>query len=117
MDLDLSTIDNGNLKAIVDFNYKKILKNIMDHTTDPTAKRKMIITIEFQPIKNRDMVKVTYEVKRKEAMPLKGTTTFRIVESGYGYHTQELASGQLPGQVVTGEVIADEEKSEADAGE
>lgn len=40
MDLDLSTIDNGNLKAIVDFNYKKILKNIMDHTTDPTVKRK-----------------------------------------------------------------------------
>ena len=35
MDLDLSTIDNGNLQAIVDFNYKKILKNIMDHTTDP----------------------------------------------------------------------------------
>lgn len=115
MDLDLSTIDNGNLKAIVDFNYKKILKNIMDHTTDPTVKRKMIITIEFQPSKNRDMVKTTYEVKRKEAPTLKGATIFEIVENGYGHHTQELASGQLPGQVMAGEVIADEEKSEADA--
>lgn len=53
----------GGVLERVDYEMPKVLENIFDANTKPTAKRKLTITIELTPDDDRQTIAVNYTVK------------------------------------------------------
>lgn len=53
----------GAILERVDHEMVKVLQNIMDSNTDPTAKRKMVLTLEFKPDAYRENIALSVMVK------------------------------------------------------
>lgn len=90
----------GQLKRSVDREMTKVVANIMDQNTEPEKKRKLTVTLTFQPNERRTDVKVTATVK-SSLQPETETMTF--VEVQRDDYTGELVclelDGELPGQM------------------
>jgi hypothetical protein len=67
----LDTIGGGALSELFGAELDRILANIADPNTDPTAKRQVTITVAFKPNRDRDVA----NVELKCASKLAGITT------------------------------------------
>ena len=96
--LNIANIAGGALVEQVDSEIKRVLANIMDPNTDPLKKRKIIITLEFNPAEDRDISDVSFTTK-SALVPAKPIST-RIVFEKYGVDiaVEELSKGALKGQ-------------------
>ena len=90
----------GAIQERVDYEVCKAVDNIMDLNTDPTAKRKITLTIEMKPDENRQYIKISASAKSALAPVLPVGTTLGIAANP---DTGEMVLGesapQIPGQV------------------
>ena len=91
----------GAIMERVDYEMVKVIDNIMDANTKPTAKRKITLTIELQPDYDRENIVVNSTVKTA----LAPTNPVQTVLYAAGGDTLIEMAPQIPGQVdVNGEV-------------
>ncbi|ABO49719.1 conserved hypothetical protein [Desulforamulus reducens MI-1] len=60
----------------------KVLENLMDPNTDVKTKRKLVVTLEFKPDENRDVVDCTAQAKATLA-PVKPITTRLLMDTDH----------------------------------
>jgi len=65
--LELSKMLNGGVEELFQEELNKVINNIDDVNTSPTAKRKIEIKIEIAPVKNRRAAMYAVEVNSKLA--------------------------------------------------
>lgn len=90
----------GAIQERVDYEVGKVVDNIMDLNTDPTAKRKITLTIEMKPDENRQFIKIAASCKSTLAPVLPVGTTLGIAsmpETGEMVLVE--STPQVPGQV------------------
>jgi hypothetical protein len=63
----LDTIGGGALSELFGAELDRILANIADPNTDPTAKRQVTITVAFKPNRDRDLANVELKCASKLA--------------------------------------------------
>ena len=68
----------GAIQERVDYEVGKAVDNILDLNTDPTAKRKITLTIEMKPDENRQYIKISASAKSALAPVLPVGTTLGI---------------------------------------
>lgn len=84
----------------VDLEMAKVIDNIQDANTKPTAKRKLTLTIEFQPDDDRQNIAVGFTVKPSLAPMVPARTTLWVAgENGTGECTVVEMVPQVPGQM------------------
>lgn len=90
----------GAIQERVDYEVSKVVDNILDLNTDPTAKRKITLTIELKPDENRQFIKIAASSKSQLAPVLPVGTTLGIAsvpETGEMILVE--STPQVPGQV------------------
>lgn len=91
----------GGVMERVDYEMVKVIDNILDANTNPVAKRKINLTIEFCPDMDRENIAVNYTVKSTLA-PTNAVRTMLYVSDE---DTITEMTTQFPGQVdMNGEV-------------
>ena len=65
--IDLTTIQGGRALRIFDAEMKKVMSNILDTDTNPTAKRKIILTVDFKPDSERKLGVSTVSIRSQLA--------------------------------------------------
>lgn len=88
----------GAMEERVDYEMSKILENIMDPNTEATGKRKLNLTIEFVPDKNRQMVLVKTIAKSTLCPTNPVQTALFVQEDLEGVMAVEMTSN-IPGQI------------------
>ncbi len=97
---------NGNPKSIlqmargailerVDYEMARIIENIMDANTSATAKRKLVLTLEFKPDDDRQVVQVSCAAKFTPVPTNPVVTSLYVAD---GKNVVEMAP-QIPGQM------------------
>lgn len=77
----------------------KVLQNIMDSNTDPTAKRKMVLTFEFKPDAYRENIALSVMVKTTLAPTVPVVTSLYVCGADSdGQQTVVEMVPQVPGQ-------------------
>lgn len=71
----------GAILERVDYEMVKVLQNIMDSNTDPTAKRKMVLTLEFKPDAYRENISLSVMVKTALAPTVPVVTSLYVCGS------------------------------------
>ena len=87
----------GGIQELVDYEMSRILDNILDANTKPTAKRKLSISLEFTPDDNRQMVAVASSVKSTLATTNPVQTALYLSATDKGVVATEMTP-QIPGQ-------------------
>lgn len=91
----------GGVMERVDYEMVKVMENIFDANTNPIAKRKITLTIEFKPGDDRQSITVDYTVKST----LAPTSPVRTMLYAADEDTVIEMTPQIPGQVdVNGEI-------------
>jgi len=111
--MDLMSISNlarGGVVEQLDCEMKKVFENIMDPNTLATKKRKMTITVTFEPNVNRDEAGMQIDTKLLLAPTNSITTQIYMGKDKSGnVVAAEVTKGVLPGQSEidqeTGEII------------
>lgn len=81
-ELTLAEIDNGGAEELFARELRQVMQNIDDPSTDPTAKRKITLEIEFTPNQNRDMGVVEISAKSKMAPARSTGSSFVLRRQG-----------------------------------
>lgn len=90
----------GAIQERVDYEVSKAVDNILDLNTDPTAKRKITLTIEMKPDENRQYIKISASAKSALAPVLPVGTTLGIAANpDTGEMVLVESTPQIPGQV------------------
>ena len=90
----------GAIQERVDYEVCKAVDNILDLNTDPTAKRKITLTIEMKPDENRQYIKISASAKSALAPVLPVGTTLGIAANpDTGEMVLVESTPQIPGQV------------------
>ena len=90
----------GAIQERVDYEVCKAVDNILDLNTDPTAKRKIVLTIEMKPDENRQYIKISASAKSALAPVLPvGTTLGIAANTDTGEMVLVESTPQIPGQV------------------
>ena len=123
INFDLSAVAEGGLQEKLDRALDQVTENIMDPNTDQTKKRKITISLVFEPSKSGDAVDVDIQTKISLVPETGVGTTMLIGRDGKGKAVvNELKSG-TPGQTFidpddgevktdTGVPVADIEKEQ-----
>lgn len=90
---------NGAIEERVDYEVKRVVDNILDVNTEPTAKRKITLTIELQPSKDRGAVTVKTTAKSTLAPTTPIETVLAITADKQGQMAIMEITPQVPGQV------------------
>jgi hypothetical protein len=81
--VSLATLKNGAAIELFDEELRKVLENIADINTSPTAKREVLLKVSFKPLSDqREDISVDIAVNAK-LQPIKPTAT-TIYPSGLG---------------------------------
>ena len=90
----------GAIQERVDYEVGKAVDNILDLNTDPTAKRKITLTIEMKPDENRQYIKISASAKSAldPVLPV-GTTLGIAANPETGEMILVESTPQIPGQV------------------
>lgn len=89
----------GAIQERVDYEVSKVIDNILDVNTDPTAKRKVTLTVELKPDKERQVVKITATAKSTLAPTVPVDTSLVITADGNGEMVLAEIVPQVPGQM------------------
>lgn len=89
----------GEILERVNYEMVKVLQNIMDSNTDPTAKRKMVLTLEFKPDAYRKNIALSVMVKTALAPTVPVATSLYVCGAdSNGQQTVVEMVPQAPGQ-------------------
>lgn len=116
--LDLNNLANGAFYERFNYELQKLLQNIADPNTDAEKKRKMQVTLTLEPDENREVAKITIDVKSTPVPRKSIGSTLLIDQDEAGRATgAELKSG-IKGQsyidMETGEIRDDRGHSVVD---
>ena len=90
----------GAIQERIDYEMSKVIDNILDPNTEATAKRKLVLTIEFKPDSNRQTVSVTSVAKSTLCATNPVATALYITgEDGTGEVTAVEMVPNIPGQL------------------
>lgn len=109
----LHNLLGGEIVERFDAEMEKLLKNILDPTTDAEDRREITMTVTFAPNETRDVIKVVPKFKVKASLPKPEPTTLfvglmrngEIVATEHNPKQQKLFSdeAQTPPKLVKGE--------------
>lgn len=107
--VSIATLASGAVEERFEDELQNILKNIMDPNTEWKPKRKINLTVVFEPTEDRDFSRVTFNVKSVLAPQKAVATALYIGKDGKGRAVAAEMLKQVPGQVFiddkTGEVV------------
>lgn len=83
----------------IDYEMSKVVDNILDPNTTPTAKRKVCLTLELKPDANRQTVVVACSVKSTLCPSDPVGTSLFITGDEYGVPTAVEMVPNIPGQM------------------
>lgn len=89
----------GAFQERVDYEMSKVIDNILDLNTKATAKRKIVLTIEFQPDDERHTIGVAVQAKATLAATNPVATALCITGDGNGEMVVAEMVPQIPGQL------------------
>lgn len=89
----------GAIQERVDYEVSKVIDNILDVNTDPTAKRKVTLTVELKPDEERQVVKITAHAKSTLAPTVPIGTSLVITADKNGEMMLAEIVPQVPGQM------------------
>ena len=89
----------GAIQERVDYEVSRVVDNILDMNTPADAKRKVVLTLELIPDKERRVVKVNASAKATLAQVTAVGTSLVITSDGNGEMMLAEIVPQVPGQV------------------
>lgn len=92
-------MNNGAFKERVDYDMARVVMNILDPNTDPKAKRKITLTIEFVPDADRQTIAVHTGSKATLVPTNPVTTALAFVGDSNGEMQLVEMLPQVPGQI------------------
>lgn len=106
--LTISNLARGAVVEQFDFEFQKVLDNIMDPNTEAAKARKVQINIIVKPSKNRNTAAVQVQTKSSiiPAAPLE-TQIMMDRDAKGNVVAEEFGTGQLPGQVNMEDLVVD----------
>ena len=88
----------GAIQERVDYEVTKVIDNILDANTEPTAKRKITLVIEMKPDENRQFISLTASAKSTLAPVVPIGTTLGIAADANGEMVIVESVPQITGQ-------------------
>ena len=88
----------GAILERADYEMSRIIDNIMDPNTNPTAKRKLTLTLEFQPDSARQVIQLKCTAKSALCPTDPVAPSLFVTNDGREVNAVEIAQ-QIPGQV------------------
>ncbi|MBR1565873.1 MAG: hypothetical protein IJ649_03825 [Oscillospiraceae bacterium] len=88
----------GAIEERVDYEVGRVIDNILDATTKPDAKRKITITLEFQPDSEHKHISLNATAKSALAPTTPVSTSMVITADGNGEMVVAEMVPQIPGQ-------------------
>lgn len=89
----------GAIEEKVDYEVSRVIDNIIDPNTDPKAKRKITVTLVFQPDAERRHIALQAEAKSALAPTAAVATAMMITSDGNGEMIVAEMVPQIPGQL------------------
>lgn len=89
----------GAIEERVDYEMSRVIDNILDPNTEPTAKRKLNLTIEFKPDANRQVISVITTAKSQLCPTNSVATSLFITGDEQGEVTAVEMVPNIPGQL------------------
>lgn len=89
----------GAIEERVDYEVQKVVDNILDLNTKPDAKRKITITLEFNPDSERKHISILASAKSSLAPTASVSTAMMITADGNGEMVIAEMVPQIPGQL------------------
>lgn len=89
----------GAIEERVDYEMSRVIDNILDPNTEPTAKRKLNLTIEFKPDANRQVISVITTAKSSLCPTNSVATSLFITGDEQGEVTAVEMVPNIPGQL------------------
>lgn len=89
----------GAIEEKVDYEVSRVIDNILDLNTDPKAKRKITITLVFQPDAERKHIAISAEAKSSLAPTAAVATSMMITSDGNGEMVVAEMVPHIPGQL------------------
>lgn len=90
---------SGAIEEKVDYEVSRVIDNILDVNTDQKAKRKITITLVFQPDAERKHIAIAAEAKSTLAPTAAVATSMMITSDGNGEMVVAEMVPQIPGQL------------------
>lgn len=102
-EIQISTLAGGAVEERFNDALQEVLENIQDPNTDAKKKRKITLTVTFEPKESRDFTGVDFQVKTtlQPAVPVQ--TGLIIGIDGKGHAVAAEYSRQIPGQTFVDE--------------
>lgn len=94
----LDDLMNGAMTERFNRELSSVMRNIQDPNTDPKAKRKITITLEFAPNERRDMANLKMDITSKLAASMAITQAVFLHVDDEGNASATEVINQLPGQ-------------------
>lgn len=109
--LDLNRVANGAFHERFNYELQKLLQNVADPNTDAEKKRKMQVTLTLEPDENREVAKITIDVK-STPVPRKSIGSTLLIDQdelgrATGAELKSGAKGQTYLDYDTGEILDD----------
>ena len=89
----------GAIEERADYEMSRVIDNILDPNTEPTAKRKLNLTIEFKPDANRQVISVITTAKSTLCPTNPVSTSLFITGDEQGEVTAVEMVPNIPGQL------------------
>ena len=89
----------GAIMERVDYEVERVVDNILDGRTDPTAKRKVVLTVEMRPDEERQIIKICASAKSTLAHTMPVDTSLIITADHNGEMVLAEIVPQIPGQM------------------
>ena len=89
----------GAIQERVDYEVSRVVDNILDMNTEPTVKRKVVLTIEMKPDENRQVITMNASAKSTLAPTTPIGTSLVITSDGNGEMVVAEIVPQVPGQM------------------
>ena len=90
---------SGAIEEKVDYEVSRVIDNILDLNTKPDAKRKITITLVFQPDAERKHISIQAEAKSTLVPTAAVATSMVITSDGNGEMVVAELTPQIPGQL------------------
>lgn len=89
----------GAIQERVDYEVSRVVDNILDMNTEPTVKRKVVLTIEMKPDENRQVITMNASAKSTLAPTTPIGTSLVITSDDNGEMVVAEIVPQVPGQM------------------
>ena len=89
----------GAIEEKVDYEVSRVIDNIIDPNTKPDAKRKITVTLEFQPDAERKHISLFVSAKSTLVPTAPAATAMIITADGNGEMVVAELTPQIPGQI------------------